>query len=130
MLVLHHRIGEMLMHELSKRSPLVAVMHHQQVVALCDEIVRDERGRPVVVQCAFFVNRLLDDAAVGDDGHGPAAHFQGVQAAVLLSPFGESSSVWYLQMSMMRDTLRKGTRKVSELTLCGCRLWVSDANCR
>ena len=28
MLVLHHRISEMLMHEFSKRSPLAAVIHH------------------------------------------------------------------------------------------------------
>ena len=95
--VLHHGIGEMLMHEFTKRSPLVAVMHHQQVVPLCDEIVRDERGRPVVVQCAFLVNRLFDDATVGDDGHCPAAHFQGVQAAILLGPFSESKEgVWYV----------------------------------
>lgn len=88
--VLHHRIGEMLMHEFSKRSPLVTVMHHQQVVPLCDEVVRDERGRPMIVQCAFFVNRLFDNATVGDDGHCPAAYFQGVQAAVLVGPFRES----------------------------------------
>ena len=75
MLVLHHRISEMLMHELTKCSPLVAVMHDQEVVPLCNEIMRDERGRPMVVQCAFFVNRLFDNATVGDDSHCPIAYF-------------------------------------------------------
>ena len=50
----------------------------------------------MVVQCAFFVNRLSHNTTVGNDCHCPAAHFQSVQTAVLLGPFGESEVVQYV----------------------------------
>ena len=42
MFVLHHRISEMLMDEFTKGSPFIAIMHDQEVVTFCNEIVRDE----------------------------------------------------------------------------------------
>ena len=89
MFILHHGVRKMLVHEFTKRPPLVAVMHHKQVVALGDKIVRDERGRPVVIEGAFLVNCLFDDTPVCDYSHGPVTDFQRVQAAVLLGPFRE-----------------------------------------
>lgn len=89
MALLHHRLHEVLVHQLTHRAPQRPILHHQQMRSTCDGI-RDERFRPVAVFGAFLVDQLLDDAPVGDDNCSSSAQFERVQPAIFGCPFCES----------------------------------------
>lgn len=56
MLLLHHRLHKVLMDELPESAPLLTILHNQQMVSGCHEIVRDIRLRPVAVFGALLVD--------------------------------------------------------------------------
>ena len=85
-----HWLHEMLMNQPAKGSPLVSVVHHKQVVALRNKIVRDERWWPMAVDATLLINDLLDKSTIGNDSHVAISYLQHVEAAVLLRPFRES----------------------------------------
>ena len=89
MIRLHHCLHEMLVDESTKGSPLVAIMHHKQVVSFGDKVVRDERWWSVAVNCAFLIDRFLDKSTVCDNCHGTVADFEGIESAILFGPLCE-----------------------------------------
>ena len=63
------------MDQSTKRPPLVSVMHHKQMIAFGDEIMRDEGWGPVAVDGAFLVERLFHESPVGNHRYRPVADF-------------------------------------------------------
>lgn len=79
----------MLMNQPTKGSPLIAVMHDQEMIPFGDQIMRDERRRAVAGDAAFLIDEFFDDFSVCDDCHGAAAKFEAVEPAILLGPLCE-----------------------------------------
>lgn len=91
-LLLAHGLHEVLVDQLSDAPPLFAVLHQQQVIALCDE-VPDVGHRAVTVQTTLPVQQLLNHMRVGNDECCVGEALKCVNAAILLCPFRESALV-------------------------------------
>lgn len=59
------------------------------MITACNEIMRNIRGRPVRVDVALLVHKLLNQTSVGEDDGSASAQFERVHAAILPGPFGE-----------------------------------------
>ena len=89
MLRLDHGLHKVLVDQLTKLSPLITVMHHKQVVAFCNKIVRHERRRAMIIELALLVDRFFNNPAVCDDSHSTASYLQGVKTSISVSPLSE-----------------------------------------
>ena len=81
---------KVLMNQLAKLSPLVAVAHDQKMVSTGDEMMRDIRCWSIAVDRTFLINHGLDQTAICDHDSCGRAQFEGKDATVLLCPFCES----------------------------------------
>ena len=43
----------------------------------------------MTVDCAFLIDRFLDESTVSDDCHGTVANFECIETAILLGPLGK-----------------------------------------
>lgn len=83
------------MNQSTKGSPLIAVMHDQEMIPLGDQIMRDERRRAVAGDAAFLVDEFFDDFSVCDDCHGAVAKFEAVEPAILFGPLCEPTNRYF-----------------------------------
>ena len=87
--LLHYGFHEMLVNELPESAPQVAVLHDQQVVAPCDQLIPNVRFGSMAVFRALLIHYLLHKPSVGNDDRRAGSHLQGVESPVLLCPFCE-----------------------------------------
>jgi len=105
----------MLVDKFAKCAPLIAVMHHKQMVSLRDEVVRDKRWRAVIVERTLLINGFFDDSSVRDYCHSAAANLESVETAILLGPLCEPDN----------DRVRLGLKfNVSPTQFPTCLMWV------
>lgn len=81
--------------------PPRSVVHHEHVVSLRDEVLRNQRYGPIARGRGLLVHDLLDDPSIREDNCGPWAQLETVHAAILLCPFCKSVlmvSVWHTCM--------------------------------
>ena len=65
MLLVHHLLHQTAMQQFPRRPPLLAMSHQENMVTRRYQICH-VRFRTVGVECAFLVDELFDEAAVGD----------------------------------------------------------------
>ena len=85
MLLLAHRLHEILMHQFPDLPPRVVVVHDEKVIPLRDQPGHDGFG-PVAVYVALFVEQVLDELAVGNDERGVRESLEAEDPAVLSRP--------------------------------------------
>lgn len=100
MAVVARLLHECAVEQLPCVSPLIAVVHQENVVSAADEI-GDVGFGALRVFGTFLVDELLDELSMCDDYSGACSQLEGVDAAVLASPFGE------LEVSAFEGDLRK-----------------------
>lgn len=75
-LLLHHRLHEVLMDQFPEASPRVSVLHDEQMVATRDEIMGDEWRRSVAVDVGLFVTKFLNEASICEHDCGSASQLE------------------------------------------------------
>lgn len=94
MLSLTPTFVKLLMHEFPKQSPLFPILHHQEMVASGDEIMRDIGRRAVAVDGRFLVKQGFCNATIGYYNRGCRTKFERNYGTVFLGPFCEPELVW------------------------------------
>ena len=81
-------LHQILMQQLSRRSPLRRIVHEQDMISARNEL-GDIRLRPFGVDGRLLVDKFFDESFVRYHGRGAGAQFESVDAAILFGPFGK-----------------------------------------
>lgn len=90
-LFLAHRLHEVLVNQLTNLSPLITILHQEQMIPLSDEIP-DIGDWTMAVQTTFLVQQFSDHVGIRDNESSVGEPLQCVDAAISLGPFGESGN--------------------------------------
>lgn len=92
MLFLTRRLHEILMNQFPDLAPRLAIIHHQQVISLGNQISNYGRW-PVAVYVALLIQQIPDQFTVRDDQCGIRESFQTENPAEPFCPFGQPGAI-------------------------------------
>lgn len=84
----HHFLHERPVQQLPSASPLLAIVHEQDMIASRDEFSYVRPG-PLGVNGRLLVHEFLDQTTGGDDCCGSCSELEGIDTAILFGPFTE-----------------------------------------